>query len=265
MNILLLKALSMFVLACCAISLVEGQNSTVSPMAAPAVILRQQDRQAPLPASTRHARFIQTRAETFSDVVKAELIGAALSAGLDIAQREMYEAMYRHGSGITAHIPLVSSKALNGLRDRILSRRNDRYRGFEFEYLSGVGAPLEITSESPIEFLITPPNPFLALQPVLIKANVLSKEGIRTLSSRKVELREKKDSLPGAQERAYDRMILQVEKQVPELYVHRNADGTYTARSATALPEGQYALAFQTGEKDAFELLNPVFEFRVRK
>jgi hypothetical protein len=228
----------------------------------PVVQVRHEGRQAQMTPAKREVRFIPSTAETFADVIKAELVSAAIRVGADMAQEQIYRTLSGNLNKVGRHLPYATGEMVGRVSSRIpaFGRRN-KQRGFEFDYLSGIRSAIEFNTDNPVEFIVASATPFASVQPVLMKAEVLSKEAIRVISSRKLEIREAK----GAAAPSYERAVLKVEKNTPLLQILKQPDGSLLVMPSAPLEAGEYTLAFLAGDKDGSTVLDHVFDFRVNK
>ena len=236
----------------------QNEHPSNMPVAAPfAVTIRQGGMQAPLAASKREARMVASSAESFGEVIKTELIAAAVRMSVQSAQEQMYKALTGQLSRVAAQAPIAGSRIIGRIAERMMARMN-KQRAFEFDYLPGVNSSAELSVNSPVEFVIAASNAFSVMKPVLLRADVLDKDAIRVIAARKIELTQKETS-------GFDRKLINVEKKLAAAQIHKNADGTFGLQTAGPLDAGEYVLAFQTGDDSAFALLDQVYAFRVSK
>jgi hypothetical protein len=228
-----------------------------------AVIVRAGETRLSIAPTARTTRFVPSQANTFAEIIKTELISAAIRTGIDVARDEAVKAITKTGvRTLSSSLPYSVGYSLGRIGDQmkipLFGRKT--HKGFEFDYVTGVRAAIEFTGGGPLEFAI--PAALLPgqIQPALLRVRTLDKDQIRVLGSRKVELKEEKPS--GAEQTAASRTIKGTEKEDVRLDVRRSADGTVSARTTGAISPGEYVLAFVTSV-DSFELNEVVFPFRI--
>ena len=152
-----------------------------------------------------------------------------------------------------------STGAIGRIGGKFLTRPK-KARVYEVEFVPGLASATIASAGTPVEFVV--PSPAVSgYDPVLLSAERRDKDGIRVLTSRKMELM---PQMGASGPESLERKLIgsPQEKRMP-LDTQAAPDGTLVIKPVQPLALGEYALVFVKRDAKVIDSLSGAFDFRV--
>jgi len=224
-----------------------------------AVAIRQDGRDVPLKAGDRKVAIVKSDANDITEVFKNEawLQGSQIAVRavneeitkMILSNRELGKWLWR----------VDSSGAVGRIGGKFLSRPK-KARVYEVEFVPGLASTSVAPAGTSIELLVAS-QAVAGYEPVLFIAERRDKDGIRVISSRKMELTPQMGA--SGPESVGRKIIGMPQEKRMQLDVQAGPDGRLVIKPVQPLGAGEYALVFLKRDTGVIDSLPGAFDFRV--